>query len=214
MLHLSKNLVFFHALLTRSSSCRSSNDRFSFTKKEKKIRQIFLVRPIIIIGCLHSTAITVLLLFLFLFTRFFKMIVRRAAVAALQRTSGPNAFRSTTFPRSTTPLLATTTTQRFWMSTVDVPPAPTSNHPHKPLPGAKGSIIYTETDEAPALATYSLYPAVAEVRNYYYYLVVVVTMVTVVFDIVLTLVLLFLLLIITFRLVPWQILMLFLAILV
>lgn len=49
-----------------------------------------------------------------------------------------------------------------WMSeaTVDVPPAPTSSHPHTKLPGAHGSIIYTETDEAPALATYSLYPAV------------------------------------------------------
>jgi monomeric type NADP-dependent isocitrate dehydrogenase len=28
------------------------------------------------------------------------------------------------------------------------------------LPNAQGKIIYTETDEAPALATYSLYPAV------------------------------------------------------
>lgn len=36
--------------------------------------------------------------------------------------------------------------------------APTSNHPYTPLPGAKGSIIYTETDEAPALATYSFLP--------------------------------------------------------
>ena len=40
-----------------------------------------------------------------------------------------------------------------------------SNHKHFPLPGAKGSVIYTETDEAPALATYSLYPVVSKVRD-------------------------------------------------
>ncbi|KAG7370887.1 isocitrate dehydrogenase [Nitzschia inconspicua] len=52
-----------------------------------------------------------------------------------------------------------------WMSTADVeiPPPPTSNHPHTKLPNAQGSIIYTETDEAPALATYSLYPAVNKI---------------------------------------------------
>jgi len=43
---------------------------------------------------------------------------------------------------------------------VDVPPPPTSTHPHTPLPGAKGAIIYTETDEAPALATFCLLPAI------------------------------------------------------
>jgi hypothetical protein len=53
--------------------------------------------------------------------------------------------------------------QQFWMSTVAVPDAPTSNHAHSKLAGAQGSIVYTETDEAPALATYSLYPAVAKV---------------------------------------------------
>ena len=40
----------------------------------------------------------------------------------------------------------------------EVPPPPTSNHPHSPLPNAAASIIYTETDEAPALATYNLLP--------------------------------------------------------
>jgi isocitrate dehydrogenase len=44
------------------------------------------------------------------------------------------------------------------MNDIATPPPPTSNHPHTPLPGAKGAIIYTETDEAPALATYSLLP--------------------------------------------------------
>ena len=39
-----------------------------------------------------------------------------------------------------------------------MPSPPTSNHPHKSLPNAKGGLIYTETDEAPALATYSLLP--------------------------------------------------------
>lgn len=39
----------------------------------------------------------------------------------------------------------------------DVAP-PTSNHPYSPLENAKGSIIYTETDEAPALATFSFLP--------------------------------------------------------
>jgi len=46
---------------------------------------------------------------------------------------------------------------------VSVPSPPTSNHHHVNLPNAQGSIIYTETDEAPALATYSLYPVVAKI---------------------------------------------------
>jgi hypothetical protein len=62
--------------------------------------------------------------------------------------------------------------QKAWMSTstsssvVSVPRPPTSNHPHHKLEGAEGMIIYTETDEAPALATYSLYPVIAKVRIY------------------------------------------------
>ena len=31
------------------------------------------------------------------------------------------------------------------MSDVSMPEAPTSNHPHKPIPGATGKLIYTET---------------------------------------------------------------------
>ena len=42
--------------------------------------------------------------------------------------------------------------------------SPSSNHAHAPIPNAKGTIIYTETDEAPALATYSLYPVIKKVR--------------------------------------------------
>lgn len=48
------------------------------------------------------------------------------------------------------------------MSTVNVPPAPTSHHKHETVPDAKGSIIYTETDEAPALATFSLYRIISK----------------------------------------------------
>lgn len=51
---------------------------------------------------------------------------------------------------------AAAVTVRF-LSDVNIPEAPTSNHAHAPLSNAKGKIVYTETDEAPALATYSLY---------------------------------------------------------
>jgi isocitrate dehydrogenase len=78
------------------------------------------------------------------------MLFHRVAVAALARRVGPTCRLATYRP----PL---------WLSTLSIPPPPTSNHPHTPVPGAKGTIIYTETDEAPALATYSLYPAVAKV---------------------------------------------------
>lgn len=48
------------------------------------------------------------------------------------------------------------------MSDVTVPEPPTSNHPHKAVPGATGQLIYTETDEAPALATFSLLPILSK----------------------------------------------------
>ena len=51
---------------------------------------------------------------------------------------------------------------RFF-STVEVPVPPSSNHPYKKLPGASASLIYTETDEAPALATFSLLPVITKV---------------------------------------------------
>jgi isocitrate dehydrogenase len=41
---------------------------------------------------------------------------------------------------------------------IPTPTPPTSHHPHEPLPGASAKIIYTETDEAPALATFNLLP--------------------------------------------------------
>jgi len=40
--------------------------------------------------------------------------------------------------------------------------APTSNHPYKHIPGATGQLVYTETDEAPALATFSLLPVLSK----------------------------------------------------
>ncbi len=55
--------------------------------------------------------------------------------------------------------------RKFSSEELEIPPPPTSHHPHEPLPSAKGSIIYTETDEAPALATYSLLPVIAKVRQ-------------------------------------------------
>lgn len=52
-----------------------------------------------------------------------------------------------------------------YFSSVEVPNPPTSNHPHHDLPNANGSLIYTETDEAPALATFSLLPILTKVRR-------------------------------------------------
>ena len=55
-------------------------------------------------------------------------------------------------------------TSRF-LSTDDLSVTPpTSNHKFTPSPHTKGSIIYTETDEAPALATFSFLPVLSKVR--------------------------------------------------
>jgi len=56
--------------------------------------------------------------------------------------------------------------QMSLFTTVSVPEPPTSNHKYTPLKEpVGGSIIYTETDEAPALATYSLYPIIRKVNR-------------------------------------------------
>lgn len=68
---------------------------------------------------------------------------------------------------SSTAFSNTSLQKKAWLSTssaVSMPSPPTSNHPHHKFEGAEGMIIYTETDEAPALATYSLYPVIAKVR--------------------------------------------------
>ena len=52
-----------------------------------------------------------------------------------------------------------------YFSSVEVPNPPTSNHPNHDLPTANGSLIYTETDEAPALATFSLLPILTKVSR-------------------------------------------------
>jgi hypothetical protein len=88
-----------------------------------------------------------------------------------ESSSSSNAFRSSSFlqPKGMTSL---NSMPKAWLSStssVTVPPPPTSNHPHHKLEGAEGMIIYTETDEAPALATYSLYPVIAKVRLVDYY---------------------------------------------
>ena len=56
-----------------------------------------------------------------------------------------------------------TSTSSLRSFSIEVPAAPTSSHPHEPLPSARGGLIYTETDEAPALATYSLLPILSKV---------------------------------------------------
>jgi hypothetical protein len=61
-------------------------------------------------------------------------------------------------------LLVLSATAARFQSSFAVPSPPTSNHPHKPVSNASASVIYTETDEAPALATFSLYPLISKVR--------------------------------------------------
>ena len=90
------------------------------------------------------------------------MAFLRPATAALGRHVSLKRAPMALF-RTTNWVVPPASTARF-LSAVAVPNAPTSNHPHTPLPNATGSIVYTETDEAPALATYSLYPYIAKVR--------------------------------------------------
>ncbi len=82
-------------------------------------------------------------------------------VAALQQPSLRSALRSRC-GFMVNPAVTTKTSR--WLAT-RVPDPPTSHHPYTPLPNAKASIIYTETDEAPALATFALYPIVSKVRR-------------------------------------------------
>ena len=67
-------------------------------------------------------------------------------------------------PRATTSSLTPSLSRRVF-SSVEVPDPPTSHHVHHPLSNAQGTILYTETDEAPALATFCLYPILRKVRQ-------------------------------------------------
>ena len=90
--------------------------------------------------------------------------------AALSFCSTNSAVRRVS-PRGTLWLVAnkaTTTSKSSWraaFSSFSTPDPPTSNHLHTPLSNAQGSILYTETDEAPALATFCLYPILRKVRQ-------------------------------------------------
>ena len=75
----------------------------------------------------------------------------------------PGVGVSSAFARSA--VGASSSSASWFSADVSLPKPPTSNHEHTPLAGAQGSIIYTETDEAPALATYSLYPVIKKVRT-------------------------------------------------
>jgi hypothetical protein len=104
------------------------------------------------------------------------MFIQRAAVAAASfRSMGCRTTTAATRTINQRPAVLATVLPRnnfltgfrptvCWVSTtVDIPSPPTSHHAHTKLPNAQGTIIYTETDEAPALATYSLYPAVNKI---------------------------------------------------
>jgi hypothetical protein len=90
------------------------------------------------------------------------MLCPRVAVAAFtsRATRSSNAVRFANLNRNSR--LMAGSDSRSWFSTATVPEPPTSNHAHTKLASPQGKIIYTETDEAPALATYSLYPVVAK----------------------------------------------------
>mmetsp|Transcript_28659 Transcript_28659/g.40288 ORF Transcript_28659/g.40288 Transcript_28659/m.40288 type:complete len:804 (-) Transcript_28659:187-2598(-) len=88
---------------------------------------------------------------------------RQASAFASRRVTASSraAVQTMSFPAAFSQGNNLNKNNRFF-SSADVPPPPTSTHPYTPLPGAKGSIIYTETDEAPALATFSLLPVIAK----------------------------------------------------
>jgi len=91
-------------------------------------------------------------------------MMHRAAIAARSLAHRRNAcaVTRTTFVSRMTKTFSTTSIVASGDG-VEIPAPPTSNHAHTKLPNAQASIIYTETDEAPALATYSLYPVVNKI---------------------------------------------------
>ena len=71
--------------------------------------------------------------------------------------------RSNAFLASSMRSFSSTSAVASDAAALEIPDAPTSNHKHTKLANAQASIIYTETDEAPALATYSLFPVVNKI---------------------------------------------------
>jgi hypothetical protein len=84
-----------------------------------------------------------------------------AAVVVARRWGQPQPQR----PIVATVCATTTTTTALRSLSSCMPLPPSSNHRHVPMTHAQGTVIYTETDEAPALATYSLYPVVSKVKR-------------------------------------------------
>lgn len=90
--------------------------------------------------------------------------MHRAATAARSLARYRNNFATNaSLARMTKIQSSFSTTAVNASDALEIPSAPTSNHAYSKLPEAQGSIIYTETDEAPALATYSLFPVVNKI---------------------------------------------------
>jgi hypothetical protein len=82
-----------------------------------------------------------------------------AVSAALLRFSNSSSSQPLLLQVQPPALWSFPTQQQRHFSAVTATTAPSSNHKHTPLPTAQGSVIYTETDEAPALATYRSIPS-------------------------------------------------------
>ena len=85
------------------------------------------------------------------------------ASSSFHHPAGHSAFAGLNLSDRQHPSVSSPLLSARYFSSVEVPDPPTSNHPHQNLPTAKGSLIYTETDEAPALATFSLLPILSKV---------------------------------------------------
>ena len=91
------------------------------------------------------------------------MMMHRAAVAARSLATRRINAHATAAPEALRRRITKLSFSTAVADDLEMPTAPTSNHPHATLPNAQATIIYTETDEAPALATYSLFPVVAKI---------------------------------------------------
>jgi hypothetical protein len=145
----------------------------SLAKKLKwcqKILQTDPCKPAIKRSDIEDHKKRIVLLFEFNFVQEFRTMLstRTLQRAALRTSIFRSATRTTSLPNRCASFVHSSpaTMKSFGLrsfSTTELPSPPTSSHPHVPLPSAKGSLIYTETDEAPALATYSLLPILSKV---------------------------------------------------